>query len=247
MSIIAAVRRFAGFSDETFRFLRALARNNRRDWFLDRKHLYEERVRAPMEALVGDLGDRLRIIAPEFIAHPKTSIYRIYRDTRFTADKSPYKSHIAAVFPSRDTGKHRGAGFYVHVSAGEIFAGGGLYRPEARDLQAVRSKLSTDHRRFRRLIRAPRFRRMFGELQGEQLRKVPRGFSPDHPAADLLRYTQFLAGRTLSPETAKSPEFLDATLDTFRALLPICRFLNDAILESRRSLEEGRGGGPAEM
>jgi uncharacterized protein (TIGR02453 family) len=222
---------FGGFPDETYRFLRGLRRHNEREWFLERKDVYLRVVRAPMEELVADVGRALGRFAGEFTANPKTSIYRIYRDVRFSPDKSPYKTHIAAVFPHRDLGKHLGAGFYVHVSPEDVFAGGGLYRPGRRELQAVRSRLATQPERFRRLIRAARFHRVFGELSGEQLTRVPRGFPADHPAGDLLRYVQFLAGRSFPSEAPMSPRFARDVVETFRALLPLCRFLNAAILD----------------
>lgn len=226
---------FTGFSEETYRFLRGLKRHNDREWFLERKDLYMRVVRAPMEALVEHLGRRLGRFAPEFTANPKTSIYRIYRDVRFSPDKSPYKTHIAAVFPHRDLGKHVGAGFYVHVAPEDVFAGGGLYRPGTRELQAVRNRLAHDPGRFRRLIRAPKFHRMFSELSGEQLSRVPRGFPADHPAGDLLRYRQFLAGRSFPAASPMSARFADEVVETFRVLLPLCRFLNQTILEDREA------------
>jgi uncharacterized protein (TIGR02453 family) len=221
--------RFRGFSDESFRFLRGLKRNNRRDWFLRNKHRYDTAVRAPMEALVYDVGERLQSFAPEFAANPKRSIYRIYRDTRFSHDKRPYKTHIAAVFPHRELGKHQGAGFYVHVAPDDVFAGGGLYRPERRDLQAIRLKLADQHETFRRIVSTRMFREMFDELSGERLERVPRGFASDHPASDLLKYKQFLAGRPLPGELATSSAFPKELVRTFRTLLPMIRFLNSAI------------------
>lgn len=232
-AIMGLAMAFTGFSEETFRFLRGLKRHNDREWFLERKDLYLRVVRGPMEELVEHVGRALARFAAEFTANRKTSIYRIYRDVRFSPDKSPYKTHIAAVFPHRDLGKHVGAGFYVHVAPEDVFAGGGLYRPGTRELQAVRNRLAEDSPRFRRLIRAPRFRRTFGELSGEQLSRVPRAFRADHPAGDLLRYRQFLAGRTFSPASPMSARFGDDVVETFRALLPLCRFLNKAILDDR--------------
>jgi len=224
---------FEGFPEDTFRFLAALARNNRRDWFLERKSDYEGDVRAPMEDFVLAVARKLPTFAPEFTAHPRTSIYRVYRDTRFSSDKSPYKTHIAAVFPHRDLGRHEGAGFYVHIAPGDVFAGGGLYRPLKGDLLAVRQRLSRDHRKFRRVISGARFQKYFGELGGEQLVRVPRGFPPDQAAADLLRYKQFLAGRSFDANVVRSTRFLPEVIATFRALLPMCRFLNEAILSAR--------------
>lgn len=236
--------RFEGFSAEAFRFLADLKRNNRRDWFLERKSTYLREVRDPMEHFVEAIGARLEGFAPEFVANPRTSVYRIYRDTRFSADKSPYKPHVAALFPHRELGKHQGAGFYVHVAPDDVFVGGGLYRPERQDLLAVRTRLSSEHRAFQSLVSRPVFRRMFRELSGEQLQRVPRGFPSDHPAADLLRHKQFLARRNLDSRVAQTPDFTGEVIRTFRALLPICRFLNDAILARPPAMDLHDGKDP---
>ena len=112
------------------RFLRALKRNNRREWFNSRKERYEAEVRAPMIAIIEQLALDFRDFAPELVAGPKSSLYRIYRDTRFSADKKPYKTHAAAVFPWRGLPKHEGAGLYFHVGPEELWIGGGLYMPQ---------------------------------------------------------------------------------------------------------------------
>src|SRR6266436_7228711 len=127
------------FSAETLRFLRALKRNNRREWFNAHRDDYEAHVRQPMTAIVERLAVDLRAFAPELVASPKVSIYRIYRDTRFSEDKSPYKTHAAAVFPRSGLGKHQGAAFYLHISPTELLIGGGLYMPMPEDLNAIRN------------------------------------------------------------------------------------------------------------
>ena len=117
------------FPAETLRFLRALKRNNRREWFNAHRDDYESYVRQPMTAIVERLAVDLRAFAPELVASPKVSIYRIYRDTRFSENKTPYKTHVAASFPTRGLAKHEGAGVYFHVSPDEVWIGGGMYIP----------------------------------------------------------------------------------------------------------------------
>ena len=180
-----------------------------------------------MNSLILALSADLQKFAPEMIANPKISAYRIYRDTRFSSNKLPYKTHTAAVFPRRGLAKHEGAGFYVHVAPDELFVGGGLFRPASEDLYALREYLSTHHASFRAKTASRQFRTLFGEIAGEQLSRVPRGFSKDHPGADLLRYKQFLASRSLDPTLAKTPEFYPEVIRTFKALLPVVRFLNE--------------------
>src|SRR5262245_41253001 len=130
--------RFSAFPKEGLRFLRSLKRNNNREWFLEHKSIYEEVVRQPMEDLVLALAADFSKFAPELVATPKTSIYRIYRDTRFSKDKSPYKTHVAAVFPRKGFEKHEGAGLYLHLAPSELLIAGGVYMPFPDDLRAIR-------------------------------------------------------------------------------------------------------------
>ena len=130
-------QRFSAFPQEGLRFLRSLKRHNNREWFQERKGIYETFVKAPMEQLVIELAADFETFAPEMIATPKASIYRIYRDTRFSKDKSPYKTHAAAIFPRKGLEKHEGAGFYLHLAPSELLIGGGVYMPQPEDLNAI--------------------------------------------------------------------------------------------------------------
>src|SRR6266566_10155819 len=137
------------FSAETLRFLRGLKRNNRREWFNAHREQFETQVRQPMTAIVERLADDFRTFAPELVASPKISMYRIYRDTRFSENKTPYKTHVAAVFPTRGLAKHEGAGLYFHVSPDEVWIGGGMYAPQMPQLQAVREHIAANVNRLR--------------------------------------------------------------------------------------------------
>lgn len=214
------------FTPETLAFLRRLARHNDREWFREHRADYEEHVKGPMIALIDALAVDLPRIAPDLTANPKTSLYRIHRDTRFSANKAPYKTHVAAIFPHRALPKHEGAGLYVHVEAGRVFVGGGLYRPQPRQLQRLREHLAAHGDRLRKLTAAPAFRRNFGEMSGERLKRTPRGFPADHPAGDLLRLKQFLAGCERPPEFATGPRFYSSLLRLFGHLAPLIEFLN---------------------
>lgn len=222
------------FTPESLRFLRALRRHKDREWFRDRKALYERTVRAPMAAVVERLDRDFRSVAPELVASPRTSIYRIYRDTRFSEDKSPLKTHIAAQFPWRGLGKNEGAGLYLEVSPEAVLVAGGLYAPTTAELAAVRAHLGGHVTRFRSIVEAPGFRRAAGPLQGDRLQRVPRGFAKDHPAADYLRFRQFLGWREYPAALALSPRFYSTVLRVFRALVPLVRFLNEPLLAGRR-------------
>lgn len=225
---------FGGFPEDGLRFLSGLKRNNERPWFNSRKRIYEESIKEPMDAFILALGKEFSLFAPEIIATPKVSRYRIYRDTRFSANKAPYKTHIAAVFPHRGLEKHQGAGFYVHIAPEEVFAGGGLYRPTPADLFKLREYIAAHHAEFRKILRSRSFRKLFGDLQGETLTRTPRGFSRDHPAEDLLRRKQFLASRPFDPGIAASPRLYTEVVQTFRTLYPMIRFLNKPIAKRSR-------------
>jgi len=211
-------------------FLRALKRNNRREWFKPRKDKYEAVVRAPLVAMVERLAADLRGFAPDLVASPRASLYRIYRDTRFSANKTPYKTHAAAVFPCRSLPKHQGAGLYFHVSPDEVWIGGGMYAPDTSQLQAVREHIAANVRRLRTIVESPSFRRTVGRLEGERLQRVPRGFPKDHDAAEYLRYRQFLAGAEYPPAFATSPRFYATVVKVFREISPLIRFLNEPLL-----------------
>jgi uncharacterized protein (TIGR02453 family) len=225
---------FPGFPPEALVFLRRLKRNNHRDWFLKNKQVYEEKVRAPMVELVLALGREMKRFAPEMGADPAKAIYRIYRDVRFSPDKTPYKTHIAAVFYPRGLKKHNCAGLYFHVSPTEVEMAGGVYMPDRECLLAIRNHVAGSHRKLRAILEAPGFRGLFGEPWGEKLSRVPKGFAPDHPAADLLRYKQLLADVAHPPELAETPRLLPTLVECFRGMMPLVRFLNDP-LRGRRS------------
>jgi uncharacterized protein (TIGR02453 family) len=228
---------FKGFPKESLKFLRSLRRNNNREWFQDHKTIYESALKQPMCDLVEAVGVAFETFAPEMVASTKASVYRIYRDTRFSKNKAPYKTHVAAIFPRKGLDKHRGAAFYLHVSPEELLIGGGVYMPLPEDLQAIRSHIAENSTAFLTILRGAKFRKLFGTLGGEQLSRVPRGFSAEHPAADYLRHKQFLAARTLKPEVATTSDLYDVVIETFRGMLPLVRFLNEPVVRSQRTRE----------
>jgi uncharacterized protein (TIGR02453 family) len=230
-------RAFSAFPKEGLQFLRSLKRNNNREWFQEHKGKYEQYLKGPMADLIAALAADFTRFAPEMVASPRLSAYRIHRDTRFSKDKSPYKTHVAAVFPRAGLDKHAGAGFYVHLAPSELLIGGGLYLPSPEDLNAIRHHVEINSAAFVKIISDKRFRKLFGTVSGERLSRVPRGFPADHPAAEYLRYKQFLAGRTLDPTVATSPDFYPLLLETFKAMLPFVRFLNEPLVQAQRRRE----------
>jgi uncharacterized protein (TIGR02453 family) len=228
------------FTPRTLAFLRALERNNRREWFHARKDRFEADVRAPMEALVERLAAEFAVCAPDLVANPRASLYRPYRDTRFSSNKAPLKTHIGAIFPHRLLPKHEGAGFYVEVAPRHVWFGGGMYMPSSAVLYQVREHIAAEHPRLARIVGSSAFIRTFGALEGDQLQRVPRGFAPDHPAAVFLRHKQFLAGCERPAEFATSPAFYRTILAAFKTLAPLVEFLNEPLVAGLQSGILGR-------
>lgn len=216
------------FTPKTLRFLRALKRNNDREWFRARRDEYEQHVRTPMLALIERLAMDFRRFAPELDASPK-SLYRIYRDTRFSEDKTPLKTHVAASFRWKTLPRGESAGLHVEIAPGWVWMGGGFYAPETSHLVRIREHIAGTHPALRRVVEARAFRRAVGSLDGEQLTRVPRGYPCDHPAAELLKHRSFLAGREFPAEFACEPAFYPTLVGTFRAVMPLVRFLNRAL------------------
>ena len=223
------------FSPKTLAFLRALKRNNDRDWFRLRKPQYEEHVRGPMVDLLARLAADLPGFAPELIADPRVSLYRVYRDTRFSADKSPLKSHVAAHFPSNGFSRGEGAALYLQVGPAAVWIGGGLYMPASSDLRLIRAHIAANYRTLHRIVTGAPFRRAVGTLDGAQLAGMPKGYVVDHPAAEYMRFKQFLAGRPFEAKFATSDRFYAELLRIFRAVAPMVRFLNTPLLAWRRA------------
>jgi uncharacterized protein (TIGR02453 family) len=217
---------FGGFPPETLKFLRQLKRNNNREWFLTHKDVYESKVKAPMTELVLALGWELQQSDPEFIVDPKRAIYRIYRDIRFSADKKPFKTHVAAIFVPRGIPKRTGACCYFHIEPAEVVIAGGVYMPDPTTLRALRLHIADNLEELQAITNQSIFRKMFGTLQGERLVRPPSGFTADHPAIEVLRQKQFYVSLTEPAELAEGPELFSRLLELFSTMLPLVQFLN---------------------
>lgn len=216
-------------------FFRGLARHNTRQWFQPRKELFEEKVKQPMRELVEAVNADLLRFAPEHATDPEKAIYRFYRDTRFSKDKTPYKDRIAASFARRGLVRHQGASYYFSVNEKEVAIGGGMYMPMPETLLAVRNHIAEHHAELRGIVAARAATRLYGELQGEELARVPKGFACAHPAADLLKKKQFLFYVELEPRLALSSELVRAIRKHFQALAPLVEFLNAGLLGETRN------------
>ena len=221
------------FTPKTLSFLRSLKRNNNRDWFRARRDQYDAHVRAPMIAVVERLAGDFRSFAPELIASPKLSLFRIYRDTRFSGDKKPLKTHAAAVFRTRELPRPQGAGLYFEIAPGWVWIGGGMWRPEPPELVKIREHIAETWPEMQSLTRAAAFRRRFEELSGDTMTRVPRGYRSDHPAADYLKFKDWMVSRSLPGTFVTEPAFYPTLLAIFRAAAPLIQFLNEPIAAAR--------------
>lgn len=221
------------FTNKTLAFLRTLKKNNDRAWFHEHRAEYEQHVRGPMIEIVDHLAHDFRSVAPELVADPKVSLFRPWRDTRFSEDKAPLKTNVAAVFPHRTLGRMNGAGLYFEVAATYVWIGGGVYAPETSQLHAIREHIVANLRRFETLIGAPAFKKL-GGLKGDRISRVPRGWPTDHPAAHYLMQKQFLGFREEPAAFATRPDFYRQLLATMKALTPLVSFLNEPLVERLR-------------
>ena len=225
------------FGPEALRFFRGLARHNAKPWFEAHREDYEQHVRQPMADLVEEMDLRFGRFAPEFVGDPKRSVFRLHRDIRFSRDKSPYKTHAACWFfhggGSSKVGREAhggGAGFYFHLEPGGSLVAGGCWMPPRPALKRFRAAIQSDRRGFERVVLAPALRRRFGDLSGEQmLKRAPRGYREDDPAARWLKYQSFTVARSLTDVQVTGPR-LTATLEAdFGTILPLVRWLNRAL------------------
>ena len=225
------------FTPATLSFFRGLARNNAKPWFEAHRADYEQAVVAPIRALIDEMDVRLARFAPEITGHPKRSMFRIYRDIRFSKDKSPYKTNAGCWFWHRDAdprvgdnAEGGGAGFYFHLQPGSSFTGAGIWMPPRPLLAKLRDAIAEDPRGFERVVKHPGFVRRFGGLDDDHtLKRMPRGFAETHPAARWLKYQSFVAGRALSDNQVTSPRLAALLQEDFSKLLPLVRWLNGTL------------------
>ncbi|MDH3418196.1 MAG: DUF2461 domain-containing protein [Gammaproteobacteria bacterium] len=222
---------FAGFSDATIAFLSQLAVNNDRDWFQAHKQRYEEAVRDPALAFIEAIAPGLKRISPHFVASSRRtggSLMRIYRDTRFSRNKLPYKTNVGIQF-RHELGKDVHApGFYVHIEPGGCFLGAGIWRPDSAALAAIRAQIADSPAAWKRARDAKAFAARF-TLSGEQLKRIPRGYDADHPLAEDLRRKDFIGVSGYEIGDITEPTYLQDVLEAFSDTKPFMRFLCKAL------------------
>ena len=219
------------FTPAGLRFLRGLARNNHRDWFNARKSIYESEIKRPMLAVIDRVTAAMVDFAPGHVRAPESIMMRIYRDTRFSSDKRPYKTHAAAWWVLDGLPKTSGAGFYLHISATQVEIAAGAFMPTTEQLLAIRRHLLEHHAHYRKLTEARSFRRLFPDNESrDALTRSPKGFPTDHPAAVLFRQKRWGFGVSLPAETATKPDFAKTIATCFRAAAPLVALLNQPLL-----------------
>lgn len=219
---------FPGFPQEMQRFFRSLKRNNRREWFQPRKEHFEQHVKGPMAELVAAVNTQLMKFAPEYVTDPKKAIFRIYRDTRFSPDKTPYKTHIGASF-SRKGLRLPGGVLYFGISEEGVEVAGGVYHPLPDTLLAVRTHIAANHAQLRAILSRAKVKRLFGGLEGGELTRVPKGFDANHPAADLIKKKDWLLDVSLPAPVVTTPQLYKEVVERFRAMVPFLEFLNQPL------------------
>ncbi len=229
---------FSGFPEEGMQFLRGLKKNNRREWFQPRKQVFDECVKAPMEQLVESVNAKLLRFAPQYITEPKKAVYRIYRDTRFSNDKTPYKTHIAASLTRTGMQRHISAGFYFSVSPEQIEVAAGVYMPGAEQLRLLRAHIAEHHEELERILRNATLRKLMGGLWGEKFARMPKGYPADHPAGELLRAKHWVLYDTerIDAKLATTTKLLPELVKRFQAMTPFVEFLNRP-LAGRRTID----------
>jgi uncharacterized protein (TIGR02453 family) len=227
------------FRPQALTFLRSLARNNDREWFQPRKATFEAELKEPMLAIIRKVTDAMATFAPCFVRPAEKCLFRIYRDTRFSADKLPYKTHVAAWFSHQGLEKTSGAGYYFHIGGKEVVIAAGAYMPEKDQLAAIRHWLLDHHLELRNLLQKPAVRRTFSEFEGNALIRPPKGFPKEHPGMDLIRCRQWGLAATLPATAALEPGFAATVIRHFRLAAPVVDSLNTPLvaeLESRKKV-----------
>jgi uncharacterized protein (TIGR02453 family) len=215
------------FSQEAVKFLRGLKRNNKREWFEARRGTFESELKNPMLAVVERVTDAMTEFAPAHVRPAQKSVMRIYRDTRFSADKTPYKTHVSAWWTRAGLEKTSGGGYYFHFSPAEVVIAAGIYMPEREQLLAIRIQLLEQHAELRRLLNGKKLRKVMDlDIDRAALTRPPKGFSADHPGIDLIKQQQWGMLARLPAEVALNEGLVNEIVTRFRLAAPIVDFLN---------------------
>ena len=224
---------FTGFGEDFWLFFRDLKENNNREWFAENKDRYKDVAVAPVSAFISAIAPGLRGISPHYNADPrpnKGSMFRIYRDVRFSKDKRPYKEHAAAQFRHRMGKDVHAPGFYVHLEEGNIRYGGGIWTPPSDALAKIRERIVEKPKKWQAVIEDKTLCEQFGGIRGDGLKRPPRGFDADSPHMEDLKRKSFFAMKTLSTsDSVMTAAFVEEVISTFEAATPLMHFISDAV------------------
>ena len=220
---------FTGFPKDLFRFLNDLSKNNNRDWFNDNKDRYQKSILLPVKDFIVVMGERLHKISNSFVADPRTnggSMFRIYRDIRFSKDKRPYKDNVGCQFRHIAGKTAHAPGFYVHIQMGNVFVGGGIWKPPNPVLDKIRTAIIEKPDKWSEVIKRTKF---FSAIEADQLERPPRGYDADHPFIEDLKLKSFFLKHNVEPSLMRKPEIMDETLLAFREAAPLMKFITNAM------------------
>lgn len=227
----------AHFSEASLKFLRGLARNNEREWFNARKEVYEAELKAPMLAIVGEVNEAMLKFAPDFVRDPAKCVMRIYRDIRFSKNKQPYKTHMAAWWARQGMEKTSGSGYYLQVGTDGVLVAAGCYMPEREQLLAIRQHLQTTHDVVRKTLASKKLATAgFIPLEPLKMTRPPKGFSKDDPAIDLIEQRQWGISAQLPVSLALQPDLVTEIGRRFKLASALVDLLNEPLLTPPKPL-----------
>ncbi len=216
----------AAITKRNLDFLKKLSKNNNRDWFQDNKDWYTE-SHENMIAFSDKVLNGLCKMDELVTETGKKAIYRIYRDVRFSKDKSPYKTHWGMIY--KRLGAERRGSYYIHIKPGEMMIGGGFYKPEPKDLKLIRAQIAQEPKRFRKVLNAKKFKDTFGELRGEQVKTAPKGYDKEHPAIDLLKFKSFYVFKDFTDKQALDKDFHKEAIKCFKNIRPYFDYMTEIL------------------
>lgn len=223
---------FPGFSKDFFAFFKDLKANNNKEWFTENKPRYKDVVQGELSAFVTAMAPRLAKISAHYIADPRPtgkSIFRIYRDLRFSKGGKPYKENAAVQFRNEVSQDVHAPGFYVHLADNEVFFGGGIWKPASPDLRKIRDAIVDDPKGWAKVAHSKKMADVFGGVHGDGLVRPPKGFDADHEHIEDLKRQSFFAMRKSKVALTRTPQFIDEVTQTFKDASPLMRFVANAV------------------
>jgi len=206
----------------TFKFLKEIRKNNTREWFHANKPTYQE-ANENMKAFLNHMEAELNKIDEI----EKKKLFRIYRDVRFSKDKTPYNSHFSMSLARE--GAHRRGGYFIKITPGDTMIGGGFYNPEPKDLKLIRSHIAADSKPLRKIMKSKKFKDTFGELMGMQVKTAPKGYDKNHPDIDLLRYKSMYVFKNFSDKEVLAPGFDKEVIKVYKAIRPFFDYMTEIL------------------